>query len=63
MAGLIALIGSQVMMMEAPKYWVMALARIIQGISSSVVWTTGLALLYVVFGFDCFVSSKGSRYY
>ncbi|KAI0318746.1 major facilitator superfamily domain-containing protein [Amylostereum chailletii] len=45
MLGLIALAGSQIMMMEAPAYWVMALARVLQGISSSVVWTAGLALL------------------
>ncbi|KAI0063212.1 MFS general substrate transporter [Artomyces pyxidatus] len=43
--GLVALIGSQIMLMEAPVYWVMALARVIQGISSSVVWVVGLALL------------------
>ncbi|TFY81606.1 hypothetical protein EWM64_g2406 [Hericium alpestre] len=43
--GLIVLLGAQVMLMEAPRYWVMALARVIQGISSSVVWVVGLALL------------------
>ncbi|KAG2045226.1 major facilitator superfamily domain-containing protein [Suillus americanus] len=43
--GLIALIGSQVMFMEAPNYAVMAIARVLQGISSSVVWIVGLALL------------------
>ncbi|EMD41423.1 hypothetical protein CERSUDRAFT_128182, partial [Gelatoporia subvermispora B] len=45
LCGQIALIGAQVMLMEAPTYWVMALARIIQGISSSVVWVVGLALI------------------
>ncbi|KAG2345268.1 MFS general substrate transporter [Suillus weaverae] len=43
--GLIALIGSQVMFMEAPNYAVMAVARVLQGISSSMVWIVGLALL------------------
>ncbi|KAI0935830.1 hypothetical protein AcW1_000241 [Taiwanofungus camphoratus] len=45
LAGQVALVGAQIMLMEAPKYWVMVLARIIQGISSSVVWVVGLALL------------------
>ena len=31
--------------MLAPFYWLMALARIIQGVSSTFVWTVGLALL------------------
>ncbi|KAA1468388.1 MFS general substrate transporter [Dentipellis sp. KUC8613] len=43
--GLISLIGSQIMLMEAPSYWVMACARVIQGISSSMVWVVALALL------------------
>lgn len=34
--------------MLAPDYAVMAVARVIQGISSSMVWIVGLALLYVV---------------
>lgn len=33
--------------MEAPKYWVMVVARVIQGISSSMVWVAGLALMLV----------------
>ena len=33
------------MFMEAPNYPVMVLARFVQGISSSVVWVVGLALL------------------
>lgn len=45
LVGLVALIGSQVMIMEAPSYWLMCLARVFQGISSSVVWVVGLALL------------------
>ncbi|KAF8592002.1 MFS general substrate transporter [Ramaria rubella] len=43
--GLFTLIGAQVMFMLAPFYWLMALARIIQGVSSTFVWTVGLALL------------------
>ncbi|TRM57206.1 major facilitator superfamily domain-containing protein [Schizophyllum amplum] len=43
--GLLVLVGSQIMMMEAPTYWVMCLARIIQGFASSIVWVLGLALL------------------
>ena len=44
-SGQIILIGSQIMLMEAPTYWVMVLARIIQGFSSSIIWIVGLALL------------------
>lgn len=43
--GLVILIGSQVMLMEAPNYAVMCLARVLQGVGSSVVWVVGLALL------------------
>lgn len=45
--GLFALAGSQIMFMEAPTYAVMCVARVIQGISSSIVWVVGLAFLYV----------------
>ncbi|KAJ7139595.1 major facilitator superfamily domain-containing protein [Mycena epipterygia] len=44
-AGLILLIGSQIMLMEAPNYPVMCVARILQGIGSTMVWVVGLALL------------------
>ena len=47
LTGLIALVGSQIMFMEAPTYWLMILARFLQGVSSTVIWTVGLALLYV----------------
>ena len=43
--GLVTLLGSQILLMEAPKYWVLCLARVIQGLSSSVVWIVGLALV------------------
>jgi MFS transporter, DHA1 family, solute carrier family 18 (vesicular amine transporter), member 1/2 len=45
LAGLVALICSQVMFMEAHAYWLMVLARFVQGASSAVIWTVGLALL------------------
>jgi predicted MFS family arabinose efflux permease len=47
--GMVALIVSQVMFMEAPTYVVMCIARILQGFSSSVIWVVGLAYLYAVF--------------
>jgi predicted MFS family arabinose efflux permease len=43
--GFAILIGSQIMFMEAPNYAVMCVARVFQGIGSSVVWVVGLALL------------------
>lgn len=43
--GLIALIISQILLMFAPNYALMAIARICQGISSSMIWVVGLALL------------------
>ena len=46
-SGQVILIASQIMLMEAPTYWVMVIARIVQGISSSMIWVVGLALMYV----------------
>jgi MFS family permease len=43
--GLVILAGSQVMLMEAPLYAVMCIARILQGAGSSMVWVVGLALV------------------
>ena len=43
--GQVALIASQAMLMEARKYWVMILARVAQGLSGSVIWVVGLALV------------------
>lgn len=43
--GVLVLIGSQIMLMEAPVYWLMCLARILQGMGSTMVWVVGLALL------------------
>ncbi|KAI0005376.1 major facilitator superfamily domain-containing protein [Russula compacta] len=45
MIGLLALSGSQIFLMESRKYWTMAIARVLQGISGAVVWTAGLALI------------------
>ncbi|KAJ7102430.1 MFS general substrate transporter [Mycena belliarum] len=44
-AGLVILIGSQIMMMEAPNFAVMCVARVLQGVGSTMVWVVGLALL------------------
>lgn len=46
-SGIIILIGSQIMLMEAPVYWLMCLARVLQGIGSTMVWVVGMALLLV----------------
>lgn len=45
--GFVILVVSQIIFMEAPNYAVMCVARILQGIGSAIVWTIGLALLYV----------------
>ncbi|RPD81570.1 MFS general substrate transporter [Lentinus tigrinus ALCF2SS1-7] len=45
LCGQFALIGSQIMLMEAPTFAVMVIARICQGISASVIWVVGLALV------------------
>ena len=47
--GQLCLAASQVMLMEVPTYWLMVISRVIQGVSSSVVWVVGLALLYDTF--------------
>ncbi|KJA29368.1 hypothetical protein HYPSUDRAFT_513930 [Hypholoma sublateritium FD-334 SS-4] len=43
--GLLILTGSQIMLMEAPNYPVMCIARVLEGVSSSMVWVVGRALL------------------
>ncbi|KAH9982142.1 major facilitator superfamily domain-containing protein [Lactifluus volemus] len=43
--GLLALACSQALFMESREYWIMAIARLLQGISASIVWTAGLALV------------------
>ena len=39
--------SSQALFMEARVFWLMMLARVLQGISSTVVWVLALALLQV----------------
>ncbi|KAF9030385.1 major facilitator superfamily domain-containing protein [Rhodocollybia butyracea] len=43
--GVLILIGSQIMLMEAPVYWLMCLARVLQGVGSAMVWVIGPALV------------------
>ncbi|KAF5338417.1 hypothetical protein D9758_012225 [Tetrapyrgos nigripes] len=43
--GVIILVGSQIMLMEAPVYWLMVLARVLQGVGSTCVWVVGMALI------------------
>jgi predicted MFS family arabinose efflux permease len=43
--GTIILIGSQIMFMEAPVYWLMCVARVLQGLGSTMIWVVGLALV------------------
>jgi predicted MFS family arabinose efflux permease len=45
MIGLLALACSQILLMESREYCVMAIARVLQGISAAAVWTAGLALM------------------
>ncbi|TFY70057.1 hypothetical protein EVJ58_g23 [Rhodofomes roseus] len=45
LTGLVSLIGAEIMFMLAPAYWLMVVARLLQGLSSTVVWVAGLALL------------------
>jgi len=45
MMGLLALSGSQILLMESREYWLMMIARVLQGISAAAVWTAGLALV------------------
>ncbi|PVG02161.1 MFS general substrate transporter [Serendipita vermifera] len=42
---ILLLVGSQAMFMEARVYWLMVLARVIQGVSSATVWVVSFALL------------------
>ncbi|KAH7104720.1 MFS general substrate transporter [Auriculariales sp. MPI-PUGE-AT-0066] len=43
--GMLALMGAQACFMESTTFWMMVVARIIQGASSTVVWVVALALL------------------
>lgn len=44
-AGQFCLLASQLLLMEAPTFWVMCLGRLFEGISSAVVMTAGLSLM------------------
>ena len=48
-AGSIVMVAGQILFMEAPAYWVMCVARALQGVSSTCIWVAGLALMYVFF--------------
>lgn len=43
--GLLSFVGAQVLFMLAPIYGALVVSRVIQGISSTIVWTVGSALL------------------
>ncbi|KAG7100054.1 hypothetical protein E1B28_001839 [Marasmius oreades] len=43
--GILLLIVAIIMLMEAPVYWLMVIARFLQGLASTLVWVPGLALL------------------
>ena len=43
--GLLCLLAAQILLMESPNYALMVVARFLQGVSSSVVSTVGLALM------------------
>lgn len=47
-AGQFALVASQLLLMEASKFWVMCLGRLFEGISSAIILVAGLALMYVL---------------
>lgn len=44
-AGQFALVASQLLLMEASKFWVMCLGRLFEGISSAIILVAGLALI------------------
>jgi predicted MFS family arabinose efflux permease len=43
--GIVIVIGSQVLLMEAKNYPSMCVAQLAQGMGSSLVWVVGLAIL------------------
>ncbi|EJU00993.1 MFS general substrate transporter [Dacryopinax primogenitus] len=45
LAAIVALIGSIIMFMLAPNYVLLVVARVLQGVSSAVIWTVGVALI------------------
>ena len=44
--GQIFLIASQILLMEAPTFWVMCIGRLLQGLASAVIIVAGFALMY-----------------
>lgn len=46
-AGQLSLLASQLLLMMAPTFWVMCIGRFLEGVSSAVIMTAGLALMYV----------------
>ena len=52
MAGLLALTGATVMFTVARVYWLLVLARVLQGLSAAIVWIVGLALIADTVGPD-----------
>lgn len=52
MAGLVALAGSTVMFWLARTTAALVVARVLQGLSSAVVWTVGMALVVDTVGKD-----------
>ncbi|KAH9839037.1 major facilitator superfamily domain-containing protein [Rhodofomes roseus] len=44
-AGQFSLLGSQLLLMMAPMFWVMCIGRFLEGIASAVIMTAGLALI------------------
>ena len=59
--GIILLIGAIVMMMEAPTFSVLAIARCLQGIASTLVWVPGVGLLCDTVPEKAFGSQSRSR--
>lgn len=58
--GLFALVGSTLLFTLGKTYALLILARILQGVSASVVWTVGLALLVDTVGKDKLGAAMGS---
>ncbi|KAH7913505.1 major facilitator superfamily domain-containing protein [Hygrophoropsis aurantiaca] len=45
LTGVFSLLASQLILMEAPSFWVMCIGRFFEGISSSIILTVGLSLI------------------
>ncbi|KAL2064432.1 hypothetical protein VTL71DRAFT_4926 [Oculimacula yallundae] len=62
LVGLAALFGSTAMLFLGRTIWVLILARVLQGISASVVWTIGLAMVMDTVGADKLGITIGSMF-